>query len=171
MTNHQQRYEAHQKRKAEVLKSILMERHSERIFKDEAVSYNEVLEHIEDARDVTPSSCDRRGTHCVLITDRDEKAILSTLLVGGVGWLHRAPLIILLFGVRGAYKAPGEINYMPYLDSGFLACNIINLLTAADYKTCFVNPNIREMNKEHFNKLFNSIDNVFCGAIAVGREV
>jgi hypothetical protein len=173
---YQTRYLTHQKKKAEILKQILISRHSTRVFNENGLNQLEedkIQELINLAIEQTASSCDRKPHKIYTITERDQKALLGGILVGGVGWAHRAPQILLICVDGEAYKAAGEINYMPYLDGGFLSCNILNLLEANNFKACFINPNIREQNKEHFNKVFlNNNDNlIYIGAIAVGKSV
>jgi hypothetical protein len=173
---YQKRYLAHQAKKKEILIQILEERNSTRMFSDKSVNSVEVSNIVEKCLKESPSSCDRKPQYVSFIDNRDDKALLGGLLVGGVGWVHRAPLVLLVFMDAEAYKGIGEINYMPYLDAGFFCCNILNLLEASGFKACFINPNIREENKHFFigkyaiNNTFSIEKAVFCGAIAVGYE-
>jgi len=167
MDTYQRRYEAHPKRKAQILASIIKERHSTRQFSDQKVDQMIIDDLIESISEC-PSSCDRQGISLLNVDDRDKKALLGGILVGGVGWIHRASNILLIFADPIAYKAGDEIKFMPYLDGGvviehlYLKCSVIGL------KCCFVNPNIREMNQEHFKKVFS--DKIYCGAITLGYE-
>jgi nitroreductase len=167
----QDRYLAHQKRKAKVLSEIIAERHSDRRFGPEDIDIAPILKTIDRA----PSSCDRKAIVVTDIIDRDSKALLSGLLVGGVGWVHRANHILLLFADASAYLAKGEIDYMPYLDAGVVVGQIYLTATAHDYACCFVNPNIREENKEFFIDRFGLANvttyGIFCGAIALGSKI
>ena len=167
---YQMRYKAHQKRKASTLKEIMKSRYSERIFSSRVPDIDLIKEIVNDCKEKTPCSCDRRPYKITLETINDHKILLSAVLVGGVGWAHRCPLIMLIFLDPAAYKSPGEINYMPYLDSGFICCNIINRLTEEGINTCFINPNIRDINRSHFNNIFNEKNYIFCGAIAIGYK-
>jgi len=175
-SKYQKRYLAHQAKKKEILIQILEERHSTRIFSDKPVNSNEVSKIVEKCLEESPSSCDRKPQYVSFIDNRDEKALLGGLLVGGVGWVHRAPMVLLIFMYAEAYKGIGEIDYMPYLDAGFFCSNILNLLEASGYKACFINPNIREENKHFFiekyvlNSSLSAGKTVFCGAIAIGHE-
>jgi len=110
---YQERYEAHQARKAKVLKQIMEERHSNRIFSDKPLDHDKHIAPLLEAIDLCPSSCSREAIYSQLITERDEKALLGGVLVGGVGWIHRATAIILLFAEPTAYKAGDEIKFMP----------------------------------------------------------
>lgn len=165
MDQYQERYVAHQQRKKETLVQIMKERHSNRIFGDTELT-QEVIDELLSTKELAPSSCDRQAINPVVVTDRDAKALLSGLLVGGVGWIHRAPAIILLFGDPVAYKAGDEINYMPYLDAGCVIQQLYLTATAMGLHCAYSNPNIREHNKEHFHKSFG--EGIFCGAFAVG---
>jgi len=172
-SKYQKRYLAHQAKKKEILIEILKERHSTRMFSEKPVHVNDVAQLLDICYQERPSSCNRKPQYVAHIEQRDRKALLGGMLVGGVGWIHRAPLVILVFMDAEAYKAQGEIEYMPYLDAGFFCCNILNLLEASGYKACFVNPNIREENKGIFYERYSlsSVEkSLFCGAIAVGYE-
>lgn len=161
----QQRYLAHQARKAKVLAELLAERYSERVFDDRPVD-PDLLADLLKVAERAPSSCDRRGVSAKPVTDRDGRALLGGLLVGGVGWVHRAPAILLLFGDPAAYKAPGEAAFMPYLDAGVIVGHLYLTAAAVGLRCCFINPNIREHNRDHFANVFGG--GIFCGALAVG---
>jgi nitroreductase len=162
---YQERYLAHQGRKREVLRDLLESRHSARVFSDAEVPA-EALADVYHAALRAPSSCDRKGVGIYEVTDRDSKALLGGVLVGGVGWIHRAPVIILFMADQTAYKAGNEIEYMPYLDAGCMVSQMYLAATATGLKVCFVNPQIREHNKTHFSDMFG--DGLFCGAMALG---
>lgn len=164
---YQERYMAHQARKKEVLKEIVRERHSERQFGEGRIDDEIVADIIRDTEHC-PSSCDRQAISIHLVDDRDSKALLGGLLVGGTGWIHRADRILLLFADPVAYKAGDEIKFMPFLDSGVVAQQLYLSATANDLAVCYCNPNIREENKEFFASRFG--DKIFCGAIAIGNK-
>lgn len=161
----QQRYLAHQARKAQVLAGLLAERHSERMF-DERPVQPELVSDLLQVVDRAPSSCDRHGVTVTAVTDRDGRALLGGLLVGGVGWVHRAPVVLLLHGEPEAYKARGEAAFMPFLDAGVIVGHLYLAAVAVGLRCCFVNPNIRERDKTHFAAVFGP--GIFCGALAVG---
>jgi nitroreductase len=162
---YQERYLAHQKRKAAVLAELLAERHSERMFADGPVP-DEVLAGLVDVAARAPSSCDRKAISVRVVVDRDSKALLGGLLVGGTGWVHRAPAVLLLFADPQAYKAGDEITFMPYLDAGVIVGQMDLAAGAGGLARCYINPNIREGNQLHFAQTFGS--GVYCGALAVG---
>lgn len=164
MDEFQQRYLKHQKKKAKILAEIIDERHSERKFGSLSVDVNPIL----DALDKVPSSCDRKAVQPMVVETRDEKNILAGLLVGGVGWAHRADKLILLLADPVAYKAGNEIEFMPYLDAGVMVQQALLTATSLGYSACFINPNIREHHKFAFETLFS--DKLFCGAIAIGSN-
>lgn len=164
---YQERYLSHQLRKKDILIKIMKKRYSERIFSDKPVEQGKI-DQILESQQWCPSSCNRQAVSVKIVHDRDEKALLGGLLVGGTGWIHRAPVILLLFADPLAYKAGDEIAYMPYLDAGVVVQQFLLMATALGLKTAYSNPNIREMNKDHFHKIFG--EGIFCGAIALGHK-
>lgn len=168
MDKYQLRYTAHQKRKKETLIEIMKLRHSDRMFGENPPSPEAIIDLCTNIS-YCPSSCDRKAISLKIITDRDEKALLGGLLVGGTGWIHRAPIILLIFADPVAYKAGDEIVFMPYLDAGVVIQQLYLTATAHNLACAYANPNIREMNKDHFKKVFG--DQIFCGAFAVGEKL
>jgi len=164
----QKRYIDHQKRKRTQLIQIFNERVSQRIFNGEKISDSEMAQILESIAKV-PSSCSRQAIYGKVIDGRDQKELLGAFLVGGVGWVHRADKIILLFASRKAYKAGNEIEFMPFLDAGVVLMACYFICESLKIGTCFVNPNIREKNKPYFSDNFNEDNDVFCGAIAIGK--
>lgn len=160
---YQKRYLKHQKRKKEVLTDIIAERHSERQFGDLEIDIKPIIKAIEQA----PSSCDRKAISYKIITERYEKNLLSGLLVGGTGWIHRADKIVLLFANSIAYKGKDEIDYMPYLDAGVIIGQVYLQATANDYAICFCNPHSEY--KDVLIDKFGEEGFIFCGAIAIGH--
>ncbi len=164
---YQKRYLEHQARKKEVLIEIMRQRHSDRMFGDSPPP-GDAIADLMTVPSYCPSSCDRKAVHLRVVQDRDEKSLLGGLLVGGVGWIHRAHTIFLLFANPLAYKAGDEITYMPYLDAGVVIQQLYLTATSYDLACAYANPNIRDMNKQHFQKVFGS--EIFCGAFAVGNK-
>lgn len=164
---YQERYLAHQQKKKKVLMQVMRDRYSERIFSDEDIP-EDVIKEILSAVSLCPSSCDRKAIRTKLVSTRDDKELLSGLLVGGVGWVHRAKYIIIVFADPIAYKAGDEIQYMPFIDAGAVVQQLSLLTSANDLVGCFVNPTIRAHNKRHFHKTFG--DDIFCGAYAIGKK-
>ena len=162
---YQERYLAHQLDKQQQLIAIMNERHSNRIFKNTPVE-EEKINSLIKVIDTIPSSCDRKAISVKVITDKDQKALLGGILVGGVGWIHRAPAIILVMADPKAYKAENEINFMPYLDGGIASQQLALMATTLGIHGCFANPNIRSFNKEHFQKVFGP--GILTMAFAVG---
>ena len=158
-------FRKYSKKERELFFEILENRSSQRAFNKEVVDVDVIIAAIKTA----PSSCDRRGVDVSVITERDDKDLLSGLLVGGVGWVNRADKILLLKADMDCYKSPAERDFMPYLDAGaiiqtaYLACEAMN------YGACYVNPNIREENKEFFKDRFDIKENeLFCGVLVIG---
>jgi nitroreductase len=164
---YQERYAAHQLKKKETLFQIIMERHSDRVYSDQPVEES-LINGLIEAIDKCPTSCNRKAISIRSVSDRDRKSLLGGLLVGGIGWIHRASHVLLIFADPLAYKAGDEIKYMPYLDAGAALHQIYLCCAAFGLKCCFANPNIRDFNKDHFEKVFGS--GLFCGAMAIGHE-
>lgn len=162
---YQQRYLLHQGRKREVLAELLTERHSERRFSEMPLN-GPTLHELTRAVSHAPSSCDRKAVSCLVVDDRDTKALLGGLLVGGVGWIHRAPTVLMLFADPLAYKAGDEILTMPYLDAGVIVGQLGLTAAALGLAGCYVNPNIREAHRPLFEATFGQ--RLYCGAYAVG---
>ncbi len=170
---YQARYLRHQQfGKKQELIALMKERHSNRRFGDEPVTREQIDEIIESTKDC-PSSCDRHGVRIRVVTERNEKDLLDGLLVGGTGWVYRAPVVLLLLADPQAYKADGgnEINYNSYLDAGAMVQQMSLVATAMGLHCAFVNPNIREENREFFYDRFTPgqwDEAVFCGAFVFG---
>lgn len=170
----QARYLAHQSHpggKRDELIALMKERHSNRRFSDEKLSA-ETSETILDALRYCPSSCDRFGVRVKVVQDRDDKALLNGLLVGGTGWIYRAPTVLMLFANPEAYKGGDngdEVNYNSYLDAGVMAQTAMLVATSLGLHTAFVNPQVRSQDREYFYKRFSPWNkSLFCGAVALG---
>lgn len=168
MDKYQERYKLHQSKKAKILEDIMKERHSTRLFSNDDINFQHLLKICEMAEEHTPSSCDRKAIDMEIITDKDDIRLLSGFLVGGAGWLHRAPAVILLKANLEAYKE--KLDFMPYLDAGALLQSLYLSLTSNKFKCCFVNPNVRENHQGIFDNYFMKGFTEFCGAMAVGYE-
>lgn len=176
MDNFQSRYLAHQSHpggKRDELIALVKERHSNRRFSDEQVK-EEDLNAILDSLRHCPSSCDRFGVRAKIVQDRDDKALLNGLLVGGTGWIYRAPTVLMFFANPEAYKGGDngdEVNYNSYLDAGVMAQTAMLVATSLGLHTAFVNPQVRKQDREYFYKRFRPNDwndAILCGSIAIG---
>jgi len=147
---------------------VMDQRRSQRLFNGEEID-GDRFRGIIKAASLAPSSCNRKAVEPKVIEDKDEILALSRLLVGGTGWLKNANKVILLMANMSAYKAPGEAEYMPLLDAGFIAQNIYLIGEALGVGVCYVNPNIRDANKWEFDSAFLPDGYRFCGAIAIGN--
>ena len=165
LDKYQKRYLKHQEDKQKELIKIMKARHSKRMFSKKEVE-QEKIDELLKVVDLAPSSCDRKAVKVKVITDRDQKALLGGILVGGVGWIHRAPAILLITADPVAYKAGDEIKFMPYLDGGVVAQQLALTATALGLHGCFANPNIREFNKDHYHKIFGP--EILTMAFAIG---
>lgn len=175
----QERYLKHQEKKKKLINGeligdnklysnkfpeIINTRSSQRIFNNKKLTKKE-LDYIKYSIQETPSSCNRQGVQVRII---DAKKI-GDLLVGGVNWASKANKIILLLADMACYKSPNERDFMPYLDAGFIGMSIYYACESIGVGCCFINPNIREENKEEFNNKFNKEGFRFCGALAIGN--
>jgi len=183
---HQTRYLAHQLKKKEQLaysrgsktykplnkddfnsfKRLVQARRTQRIFVSSQIDGKDLNKILELATQV-PNSCNRQSIYADVYVSRNNKDLLSGLLVGGTGWCHRAGVILLLFANPNSYKAGNEINFMPYLDAGVVVQQIYLAATSLNIGCAYINPNIREENREFFHERFG--DDLFCGAIALGN--
>ena len=108
---------------AHAILAALNNRQSCRVFGEDRINPY-VLKKIYEAARNAPSSCNRKAIKIITVVDPSEIGMLSNLLVGGANWLSMAEVVLLLFADMIAYKSPSEIDFMPYLDAGFLAENI-----------------------------------------------
>lgn len=179
---YQQRYLNHQARKKEqITKSIgedvffevmpdvmtvLDRRRSQRLYTNEQISSNE-LDVILKAATMSPNSCNRHGVLLKIVSDRREKELLGGLLVGGVGWVHRAHTIILFLADPVAYASPNERDFMHYCDVGFKAMSMWLAAESINIGACYINPNL--VDESIFKLRFSGGDLIFCGALALGH--
>ena len=165
--NYQERYVAHQVRKSLVLRNIC-ERHSERVFANKILPDSKWF-ILREAATQAPSSCDRKAIHLSKIEGRHYKNLISGLLVGGTGWIHRASAIIMLWADMAAYKSPSERDFMCYLDSGHVSQNIQLAATHLGLISCYCNPNCPFPTILRTEFAPTDVDDPrFCGAVAVG---
>ena len=168
MDKYQERYMAHQTRKRASLLELMKLRHSDRMFSDKPLD-DSVIKSLGEVANLCPSSCDRRAISLNYINDRSQKEFLGGVLVGGVGWIHRASHIILLWADQDAYKE--RLEYMPYLDAGVIVQQLYLTCTDLGISCCFVNPNIRDKVKPYFYEYFHAPENLtFVGAMALGNK-
>jgi len=181
---YQDRYLAHQARKraqlsvgegepykkpklttALAVEEVLRSRRSQRVFVSDPVDET-VINKILDTITYSPNSCNRHGIQIRVVRDRPTKDLLSGLLVGGVGWVHRADTVVLFLADPDAYKSPNEKEFMHYCDVGFSAMAMWTMAEAHGVGAAYINPNIRQEHKEIFKGMFG--DGIFCGALALG---
>jgi nitroreductase len=172
----QSRYIAHQSHpggKRDELIALIKERHSNRRFDDKQVEPEDLNKLLDTLRHC-PSSCDRFGTRVRIIQDRDDKALLNGLLVGGTGWCYRAPTILMLFANPEAYRGGDngdEVNYNSYLDAGIMAQTAMLVATSLGLHTAFINPQVRKQDRDYFYARFKPAgwnEAIYCGSIAIG---
>jgi nitroreductase len=165
---YQKRYIAHQTKKRKVLVEMMKQRHSHRMFSEKEIPQKLIKEAIGSIK-LCPSSCNRKAIFAKVVEQRDDKAFLGGILVGGVGWIHRAPKIVLLFADWTAYKE--NIDYMPYLDAGVVIYHLYLKFESLGLKACYVNPNVREKHQKFFRKWLGlNKEMIYCGAMAIGYE-
>lgn len=179
---YQERYLKHQKHKRQTLIStygttdfrlyseeeqkvfdcIVNSRRSQRTFNGTEIDISPILKILK----MVPSSCNRHAIYMKTITERDDKDLLSGLLVGGVGWIHNAYTVLLLFADLRAYKGLSE-GPLPYLDAGVMVQMAYLAAEVNNIGCCYVNPNVREHNQGFFAQRFGQ--DLFCGALAFGK--
>ena len=168
MNEHQERYLKHQEKKKQTLLELIRKRHSDRVFTDQKIEKEKIVAILEAIK-LAPSSCNRKAISNKNFSDRDIKSFISGFLVGGVGWIHRADQIILLYSQDSAYKE--NLDYMKYLDTGFIGMSVYIACMDLGLGCCFVNPNIREQHLKYFKDYFGLNDEqTLTGAIAVGYK-
>jgi nitroreductase len=155
-------FKPHHKDVLAAFKELTRDRRSQRVF-DGPVS-EEVLASVLDDLAQTPSSCNRQAVSIKVVESRTEKELLSGIMVGGVGWCHRADKILLLLADPLAYKE--NLPYMPFLDAGVIIQQAYLSCEAHNVGCCFINPNVREENQAIFKERFSPL--IFCGALAIG---
>lgn len=82
--------------------------------------------------------------------------------------MRNASVALLLFADMIAYKSPSEVDFMPYLDAGFVAENIYLTAENLCLGACFVNPNMLKSEVPIFESRFNPKGLRFCGVMALG---
>lgn len=168
---YQERYKRHQEKKKRQLTlsegktDNSKDRRSQRVFNSIPIEQN-ILDKILKVAETAPSSCNRHGLKMKIVSEREEKELLSGLLVGGVGWIHRADKIILFLADKVAYKSPNERDFMHYCDVGFLAMSLWLEAEKHGVGACYINPNITH--KDIFTVKFGG-DYIFCGALVLGN--
>ena len=178
MDEFQKRYLEHQERKKEMitedtkiynpeeykfLKKVMERRRSQRVFNDVKVTDRDIDLLLEAIR-VAPSSCNRQAVYAVI---SDDMEYISNTLVGAKGWSNNGNKAILIFADSRAYKSPNEKGFMPFLDAGFAAQNVYLMAEVLALGACYVNPNIREENKQAFIDKYG--EDYFCGAFVIGH--
>lgn len=179
----QERYLEHQKRKANnfdkdpdgakifyndkriiEMIEIMENRRSQRNFNDKKIEDGKIA-LIKESVLLAPSSCNRQAIYLREIDSYN----FENLVVGGTKWSLNADKIYLILADKEAYKSPNEKGFMPYLDAGFVAQNIYLMSEVVGIGCCFVNPNIREVDKIEFNNKYNKSGDYFCGAVVLGN--
>ena len=148
------------------LEAILSFRRSQRVFNSEPITdkdFNKILQSATFA----PNSCNRHGIKLKVVEDRREKELLSGVLVGGIGWIHRAQKIVLFWADPVAYASPNEKEFMHYCDVGFTAMSMWLMADSMGIGGSYINPNVlyTDILKEHFN----GKSYIFCGALVFGH--
>lgn len=135
-----------------ILLKIIKNRKSHRIFKNKI--NDKAINEITAIGNLAPSSCNRHG----IIIKKAPKSLIK-MLVGGKGWCDKGTVIAFYADIK-CYKSEYEKEFMPYLDTGFIAQNIYLYCEAKGLRCCFINPNTH--NKYKSAKLL-------CGSMAIGK--
>lgn len=168
---YQDRYLRHQARKKRQLMlsegavDKTKERRSQRVYNGTPIA-DEVFNSILKVAESAPSSCNRHGIKLKVITERKDKELLSGILVGGIGWVHRADRVVLFLADTNAYKSPNEKDFMHYCDVGFVAMAMWLEAEKHGVGAAYINPNITH--KDVFAAKYGG-NYIFCGALAFGN--
>ena len=166
-TGYGEDFTPHPEKVNEDFASLLKSRRSQRVYNKEPITTEEWKKITKQVTEC-PSSCNRQPISLVNYSDRDDKQLLCGLLVGAVGWAHRADSIVLMFADWNAYKE--NLEYMPYLDAGAKIMTMYLVTETLNIGCAYINPNIRESHVDIFNKYFKKDDNlIFTGAFALGK--
>jgi nitroreductase len=146
--------------------SILKFRRSQRVFNSDPIDEKD-FKRILEAAVYAPNSCNRHGIKIKVVDDRREKELLSGILVGGVGWIHRAQKITLFFADSVAYASPNEKEFMHYADVGFTAMPMWLTAESLGIGCSYINPNVlyKDILLDHFGRE----GLIFCGALVFGH--
>lgn len=150
--------------KIENIFSLLELRRSQRNFINEPVP-DQQINYILHAGALAPSSCNRHGVRVKVVRDRNEKELLGGIMVGGVGWMHRADTIFLFLADPFAYKSAREKTFMHYADVGFLAMSMWLACEKYGLGASYINPNVSH--QDVFDLKYAPY--ICCGALAVGH--
>lgn len=180
--HYQERYLKHQAKKKEqlaigkgekctplptnaTLQRVLSFRRSQRVFNGENIPdsvFNQILESATTA----PNSCNRHGIRMKVVAERYDKEFVSGLLIGGVGWIHRADKIVSFWADKTAYASPNEKAFMHYCDVGFTAMNMWLTAESLNVGASYINPNTAH--PDVLAKYFGASNHIFCGALVFG---
>lgn len=178
---YQKRYLEHQKRKKKIIQGkpdkkysekhhyysgkeifgivkAMFSRRSQRIFNDRKIC-PKIKIVLDKAVIHAPSSCNRQAIHIQKIDPKNDNV---SLLVGGVSWAEKAKMILFLYADMNAYKSPNEVDFMCYLDAGFVGQNIYLICEAIGLGCCYINPNLKikgQLDRNNYK---------FMGAMALG---
>jgi nitroreductase len=171
---YQKRYIIHQKNKKETIEKklgeenkkhsshniyeIMLNRRSQRIFNKKPID-NSSFKLINKFVVLSPSSCNRQAIYIQKISPKDSNL---DLLVGGVGWIHKAKSILFIYADMLAYKSPNEVDFMPYIDAGVVVQSIYLTCESIGLGCCYINPNLKIKNQLDRNGY------KFMGAMALG---
>lgn len=147
------------------IQALLAGRRSQRVFNNELLDEADVAD-ILLAATTAPNSCNRHGIKMKVIDDRRDKELLSGVLVGGVGWIHRAQKIILFLADPVAYASPNEKDFMHYCDVGFMAMAMWLVAESKGIGVAYINPNVYW--KAELEALSQG-NYIFCGALVLGN--
>jgi nitroreductase len=125
-------------------------------------------ETIVDAARIAPSSCNRGAVSVGLVTRASSIERLSQLLVGAAIWGKHAAGVLLFFADPAAYKSPAERDFMPWLDVGAACMSASLAVTRIGLGGCWVNPNVRPVDRDAFGAEFNPRGLILGSALFVG---
>jgi len=152
----------YEKKEKQAFNKVLRNRRSQRVFIKEEVS-DELINELCEAVRISPSSCNRQA---VYIRETSPE-YAEQMFVGAKNWSKNANRVLMLFADKIAYKSPNEKAFMPFLDMGYAGQSVCLMAETLELGLCFVNPNIREENRQEFIDKYG--DDYFGGSFIIGH--
>jgi len=108
------------------LQEAIRERRSVRKWLEKKIP-EKTINQLIDAASWAPSSCNRQAVKILAVQEKEGREFLGRITNGGVGFAHKAPLLLLFMADSRVYSLPVE-RHTPHLDC---AAAIQNLLLKA----------------------------------------
>jgi len=152
------------------LLEIIRTRRSIRRWKTDAIPSGTVLELIDAGRHA-PSSCNRQPWRFLVVKDKEKIDFLGKSIAGGIDFLGKAPLIIVVLVDARLYHLPHE-RHLSYLDGAAAAENILLAAHCLGLGACLLNWSITKSREKKFFEFFNIANYMLpIALIAVGYPI